>query len=256
MRGAKVGHPVSKETREKISKANSGERHGMYGKTPWNKDKKGYMGANKTSFLRGLVPWNKGLPRSSWISEEGMKSLRPFVKGHVTHNAGKHKIEPLHDIYYCSNCGKQLIERQVSQMLCRDRLNGKHPDEWACSVKCNAIIGAKKRTGENHPNWQGGKSFEPYGQGWRERARGIRERDMHQCQLCGKKHCRLDVHHIDYDKSNLDPKNLITLCHSCHMKTGFRREQWITIFRTLFLIRLMFYLRIKGKSGPLGNLGE
>lgn len=27
------------------------------------------------------------------------------------------------------------------------------------------------------------------------------------------------VHHVDYDKHNLEPTNLITLCPSCHGKT-------------------------------------
>jgi len=31
---------------------------------------------------------------------------------------------------------------------------------------------------------------------------------------------------IDYDKLNIKPKNLISLCHSCHMKTNYNREYW------------------------------
>jgi 5-methylcytosine-specific restriction endonuclease McrA len=46
----------------------------------------------------------------------------------------------------------------------------------------------------------------------------IRSREDHKCFLCstpenGKK---LDVHHIDYDKRNNDPFNLVALCHTCH----------------------------------------
>jgi len=41
------------------------------------------------------------------------------------------------------------------------------------------------RKGEKHPNWQGGKSFEPYGiefdEGLREQ---IRQRDRYRCQQC------------------------------------------------------------------------
>ena len=37
--------------------------------------------------------------------------------------------------------------------------------------------------------------------------------------------------HIDYDKDNLDPKNLISLCKSCHMKTNHNRAYWINYFK-------------------------
>lgn len=38
------------------------------------------------------------------------------------------------------------------------------------------------------------------------------------------------VHHIDYNKLNCNPNNLITLCKSCHMKTNFNREYWLDYF--------------------------
>uniref|UniRef100_A0A6M3L718 HNH nuclease domain-containing protein n=1 Tax=viral metagenome TaxID=1070528 RepID=A0A6M3L718_9ZZZZ len=92
--------------------------------------------------------------------------------------------------------------------------------------------------GKNHWNWQGGKSFEPYSVDWTDDLKeSIRKRDDYVCQTCGihqdelvSIHKKLDVHHIDYDKDNLNPKNLISLCKSCHMKTNYNREYWINIF--------------------------
>ena len=46
----------------------------------------------------------------------------------------------------------------------------------------------------------------------------VRQRDRYLCQLCGKPES-LDVHHINYDKMDNRPDNLVTLCRSCHMKT-------------------------------------
>jgi len=43
----------------------------------------------------------------------------------------------------------------------------------------------------------------------------------------------LSVHHIDYNKQNCDDFNLITLCKSCHSKTGFNREYWIEYFNDI-----------------------
>jgi hypothetical protein len=88
---------------------------------------------------------------------------------------------------------------------------------------------SKARSREKHWNWQGGISLEPYSVNWKETLRrSIRERDAYVCKICGLPQGDIahDVHHIDYDKKNCDPNNLITLCHGCHTKTSFNREYW------------------------------
>ncbi len=92
--------------------------------------------------------------------------------------------------------------------------------------------------GENNPNWQGGKSFEPYGLDWTDDLKdSIRKRDNYICQLCGihqdELNYKLSCHHIDYDKDNLNPDNLITLCRNCHTKTNFNRNYWVDYFKPL-----------------------
>ena len=50
------------------------------------------------------------------------------------------------------------------------------------------------------------------------RREAILRRDNYTCQCCGKKNCRLEVHHVKF-KSNGgtdDEENLITLCEDCH----------------------------------------
>lgn len=37
------------------------------------------------------------------------------------------------------------------------------------------------------------------------------------CEICGSTN-NIDVHHLDCNRANNDPKNLITLCQSCHMR--------------------------------------
>jgi len=89
------------------------------------------------------------------------------------------------------------------------------------------------KTGEKANNWQGGLSFEPYSIDWTETLRrSIRERDHYICQLCNalqgdKAH---SVHHIDYDKKNCNPNNLITLCCRCNSKVNGNRNIWIRVF--------------------------
>ena len=85
---------------------------------------------------------------------------------------------------------------------------------------------------ENNPNWRGGRSFEPYSTEFTEELKAkIRARDGHACFICGLReedhHRSLAVHHIDYDKENCDPANLVTLCDTCHGKTSHRRKYWM-----------------------------
>ena len=88
------------------------------------------------------------------------------------------------------------------------------------------------RMGIKNPNWQGGKSFEEYPADWTETLRrAIRERDGYTCRVCHKKQERtLDVHHVDSNKKNCDPNNLVALCNSCHFKTRSNRDYWYKYF--------------------------
>jgi len=89
---------------------------------------------------------------------------------------------------------------------------------------------------ENHPQWQGGKSFEPYSPEFnRELKKLIKERDQYICQNldCEYKINVLVVHHIDYDKKNNDLKNLIALCNSCNIKANFNRQYWLKFYQNI-----------------------
>lgn len=94
---------------------------------------------------------------------------------------------------------------------------------------------------ENHPRWEGGKSFEPYTIEFDRQLKDlIRLRDNYTCQLCGvpEAECyeKLHCHHGDYDKENCLPSNLISLCRRCHTKTNSNREYWTGYFNNKLLI--------------------
>ena len=89
-------------------------------------------------------------------------------------------------------------------------------------------------SGKNHPNWQGGKSFEPYCLKFSKQLKeDIRKQYDRKCFNCNKDEKdnkrKLSVHHVDYNKDqgcNGKTFELIPLCLSCHMKTNFNRKYW------------------------------
>lgn len=92
------------------------------------------------------------------------------------------------------------------------------------------------KMGNKNPAYIDGRSKLPYPSEWTEALREfIRNRDNRVCQLCNKiekeNGRKLDVHHIDYDKDNCDPINLITLCVGCNTKVNYNREQWKNHFQ-------------------------
>lgn len=121
----------------------------------------------------------------------------------------------------CNHCGKK-IWRMPSDI----KKNGNY-----CSRKCLN----EYQIGENTSNWRGGLSREPYPLRFDEKLKEkIRKRDNYTCQLCG---ClqedyfqKLSVHHIDYDKRNLDERNLISLCCGCNTKVNNNRKNWVRVF--------------------------
>jgi 5-methylcytosine-specific restriction endonuclease McrA len=145
------------------------------------------------SFKKGQIPWNKD---KEFTAIRGEKNSR--WKG------GKPK---------CKKCGKQLTHYNTK--LC---------------FKCNHEL----MVGKLSPNWLGGKSLENYTTNWTETLKtSIRQRDGYACQFCGKhqENKSFSIHHIDYDKKNCNPNNLITLCKSCHTKTNFNRSKWLLYFK-------------------------
>jgi len=100
---------------------------------------------------------------------------------------------------------------------------------------------SKLLSGENGPNWQGGIAYLPYSFDFNyETKEKIAKRDNYTCQFCGGSHkvVRANmVHHIDYNKKNTKPRNLILLCNSCNSRANFDRDKWQFLFEVLQELR-------------------
>jgi hypothetical protein len=216
----------SEESKRKMSEA-------LKGKVPWIKGKK----HTQEELFRmgeahiGQIPWNKGLKGKYSTSLKGKKRGEEFKKkvseghkGKIPWNKNKIGIMPTP-----WNKGKKGVmpspwnkgkENPYAKNLPQAFKRGQ--PTWN-----KGLIGYQ--AGEKHPMWKGGISFEPYSLEWTKALKKIvRERDNQTCQLCGKN--GKVVHHIDYNKKNCNPENLITLCGSCHSKTNMKREKWIEFF--------------------------
>jgi hypothetical protein len=76
--------------------------------------------------------------------------------------------------------------------------------------------------------------------GWKALRRQILERDGERCTLCGASE-RLHIHHVNLNRTDDNPDNLLTLCEICHARihtasaqAGGREqvEQVITFIRS------------------------
>lgn len=169
--------------------------------------KKGRHASPQTEFKKGLIPWNKG--RTGVYSEEITQRISQTLK--------RKGIKP-------QPCwGREPWNKGKSWSLeMRRKLSEAHKGHKASEETKRKMSESHK--GVHHWNWKGGLSLEPYGSGWTDRLRqSIRERDNFSCQKCGLTSSELDgkmaldVHHIDRNKSNHNPQNLITLCRACHI---------------------------------------
>lgn len=184
---------------------------------------------------KGHIPWNKG---------------KSFRKERICPTCGENFFPKRKKTIYCSRKCIFLspIYRKKQSEKLKGRIIGyKWPKGHPTYTPHHSEATKKKMSetqkrigtvppshpfprGEKHPSWKGGISFEPYTTDWTETLRrSIRERDNYICQLCSQ--YGNYIHHLDYDKKNCNPTNLITLCHSCHSTTNHNRNYWINYFK-------------------------
>ena len=173
------------------------------------------------------------------LSEKTKKKIGEAQTGEKNHFYGKKHSEEFKQKQRMRYIGKPLAEEHKRKIRINTQLFfDTHP-----IVKENMSISRRR---ENNPNWQGGKSFEPYTIDFNDRFKElIRKRDNYMCQLCtlfeedAKKlyNKNLIVHHIDYNKLNSFFQNCISLCSKCSSIVNFNRPHWTKFFQSLLVER-------------------
>lgn len=116
--------------------------------------------------------------------------------------------------------------------------------KWQRGVRC-PICANINNTGANSVHWRGGLSSVGYCHIWAdmEYKKAIRERDNNICQnpYCFKTTQKLHIHHIDYNKQNCHPSNLITICGACNSRANIERD-WHTEWYQILMTRKYKYV--------------
>ncbi len=243
------GKHHSEKTKSKMSKSMMGENNPNYGKHTWSKglsketDKRLSNSAVKISktrkrlFKEGkLKNWNAGLTKETDVKLK--RSAEKIKKSWANEEVRSKQIKAIRKACRTKDF-KEKMNKMVTELWKNEKFREKHsgknhylygkslPEETKIKI-------SEAQKGEKSWNWQGGKSFEPYSPDFNYSLKEmIRERDGRRCQECGKpegwRHHAL--HHIDYDKRNCNPINLITLCLRCNLKANYKREYWTNHFR-------------------------
>lgn len=206
-----------------------------------------------TNYHRGK--YNRFINGHSRIGKHSSKETKQKIKDNHIDISGKNNPNFKHGKTliknYCKECGKIICYKSIYCDRCKcsgergsNYIDGRKNRKHYCKTCGNEVVNYKSTyckncyhlKGNEHWNWQGGISFEPYPPTFNQQLKDrIRVRDNFICQLCGvpELECdrRLTIHHIDYDKQNCKEDNLTSLCCSCNGKVNFNREHWTNYFQ-------------------------
>lgn len=152
---------------------------------------------------------------TQWISKDS--KWQKFASGHYRPKKLYHDPQWLRSAYDQRSVHDIADQFGVNATTIIKVMN-KHGIERRSTGETLALTEASR--GKNNPAWKGGVANWDYAYNWKSLCKKIKDRDQWTCQLCGEQRKRwghhLHVHHIDEDKTNNHPHNLIALCSKCH----------------------------------------
>ena len=174
-----------------------------------------------------FAPWNKGSKHCSRKCAAAAHAKRMAGSGNGRYVDGRSALPiewetapPKDQERRCDRCGAAYRPKSRTSQF--------------CGQSCRYAAHGEKVSGQKSGRWVHGQGNSGYPRGWTGAYRAfIRRRDGNKCRLCNMTEAQhgkaLPVHHIDYQKENLDILNLITVCRFCHGQMHGRpaaREKW------------------------------
>lgn len=225
--------------------------------------------ANKTSFQKGIIPWNKGHVYTHAINEKNCQYCNKLFP-----RPAKIYGKQWNNRKYCSRIckGKDIFPiwlkelsevvkenrgKKISKSLTGRKLSAEHVEKlrlaplgkpgrnlgrtWTIPLEKRVNMGINRR-GEKAWNWNGGITSEKKllraSPQWREWRKQVFERDGYRCMDCGD-NSYLEPHHIiplrvDMGKI-FNINNGITLCRECHKKTLWKEESLANVYLSMII---------------------
>jgi len=162
----------------------------------------------KTTFKRGVIPWNKG--KTNVYSKEHLKEMSVLRKNKPLLEETKKKMSLAHK-------GKKFSEEHINNLRI-SKLGDKNP-RWI----------------QDRNKLLKDRSSDPFYVRW---SKSVRKRDSYQCKLSSKE-CRgkLEAHHIfdwvNYPELKYLESNGICLCQFHHPQGRIAEERMIPIFQEI-----------------------
>ena len=219
------GIPKSSEHRRNISEGNKKFYSSPDGEIKKQKMSKRFRKLTIDDVKEAIELYNSGMSRNELARR--FKVSAPTMSGYL-HEAGlqmRSLSEAQRLVYETKEPYKRTSEHK-SQMS-RVKI-----DFW------NDLENRAKVSGLNSVHYKHGKSKEPYPIGFNSFVKQkTRERDGFKCRWCGKTEAendkKLAIHHVDANKENLGPFNLISFCNSCNSAELHYREMWRPICKEI-----------------------
>ena len=166
--------------------------------------------------------------RNSIVFKKRNKKISLSLTGKKLSISHRKKLSKSHKGYKHTDSQKKKITLSLIKNALANKNFGMRGKKHTEKYKQNR---SKNYSGSGHPNWLGGKSFEPYNSNFNKR---LKHRIMKLynfiCPISNIKSKSLCVHHINYNKLDCRDINLIPLVRSVHARTNFNRDYWFAYF--------------------------
>jgi len=228
-RGKKYKH--TKEIKKKIGRANKGKKRSEQQKKDISKKVKELW--QDEEYRNKMVTSSK----KYWSRKRSRKRMQKATNKRFENEEERKKISDTLKLYYEKNPGILAGEnnpcygRKLSENHKMAILKGiSIPCSTNKKIKLSCIM-----QGITEEQWDGFIGGQDYCDIWRDKEykEDILKRDNCKCQNpeCYNNSKRLTRHHINYDKKDCKPDNLITLCNGCNSRANYNRDYWESFYK-------------------------